>query len=102
MNSTEEGVPFARAVPNISRNGTPVNFEVNLPSASKIQLNLFAITGELVYQTEISGQTGLNKITWNLVNQSDAPVASGLYLYVIQAGNGSQALQQTGKVVVIH
>ncbi len=98
----QSSASFAKAVPNISKNGTPIDFEVTLPSASQVQLELFTVTGELVYQADILGQSGLNKIIWNLENQSDNSVASGLYIYVIQAGNGPQSLRKTGKVVVIH
>jgi hypothetical protein len=96
------GGQIALAVPNISRNGTPIAFELNLPSASHVQLALFNVTGEQVYKTEISANSGLDKILWTLENQSGSPVASGLYLYVLQATNGAQTFQKTGKVVVIH
>jgi hypothetical protein len=96
------GVTFVKAVPNISRNRIPIDFEVNLPFASQIQLALFNITGEEVYKTETSANSGLKKILWSLQNLSGNPVTSGLYIYVIQAANGTQSFQKTGKVVVVH
>jgi hypothetical protein len=92
----------ANALPNISRNGQPIRFQVTLPQAALIRLSLFTPTGELVYSTQISGQAGANSLEWLLRNRSGLPVASGLYLYVIQVSGPSGVLIHKGQVVVLH
>ncbi len=88
----------AAAWPNISQDGTPIQFRLTLTGATPVQLNLYNLTGELVYSVSFLGQPGLNTLTWNLRNQSGAPIAAGLYIYKIQAG--SQTF--SGKIAVIH
>jgi hypothetical protein len=90
------------AAPNISRDGVPIQFRVGLGQPGEIQLSLFAVTGEKVFEEKIQGHTGENMMTWNLANQTGSPVASGLYLFAIQAPSGDGAGPWTGKVVVIH
>ena len=88
--------------PNVSRNGNPIRFQVVLSQPAKILLNLYALTGEQVYQTTIQGVAGENQLTWSLLNRAGSIVSSGLYLYVIRTDNGSSGEQITGKVTVLH
>jgi len=90
------------AGPNISRNGEPVKFMVNLGGSATIQLHLFSLTGEEVFSENIQGNAGLNTLLWLLRNKGQAPVASGLYVYTIQVNNGYEMLTKTGKVLVFH
>jgi hypothetical protein len=90
------------AAPNISMNGDPIRFQVNLVQPALIHLSLYTIMGEMVYQSEISGRSGLNTIAWVLQNQKYVPVSSGLYLYVLQIKGESGVMTKTGKVVVLH
>ena len=92
----------ASVAPNVSTGGEPIRFQVTLEDPASIHLYLYAITGELVYQTEISGQTGLNQLTWALKNQNLESVASGLYLYVLQVTGPSGLTTSKGQVVVLH
>jgi hypothetical protein len=90
--------PGVSALPNISKDGQPVLFKINSDVAQTAQLTIYNVTGEKVYQTSFVG----NSFLWNLENQSNAPVASGLYLYVLRAGNGSQVNTYEGKIIVVH
>jgi hypothetical protein len=90
------------AAPNTSRNGTPIQFRVELTQPGEIELSLFALTGEKVYGTKTQGQTGENLIPWDLKNQAGSSVSSGLYIYLIQTPDGIGSTQTTGKVVVVH
>gem|GEM_PF-3686596 len=101
-NASKESTSKVLAEPNISRNGAPIQFRVELEQPGEIQLTLFAVTGEKVFQEQIQGHAGENMMTWNLANQTGSPVASGLYLFAIQAPSGDGAGPWTGKVVVIH
>jgi uncharacterized repeat protein (TIGR01451 family) len=88
--------------PNISKDGEPVKFMVNLEKPSQIKLSLFNLVGEQVYQTNISGESGTNTLLWQVNNQKGEPVASGLYIYVVSFDNGSGFVNKVGKVVVLH
>lgn len=92
----------ARALPNVSRNGQPIHFQITLPQSGAIHLSLFSLIGELVYQADLPGQAGTNSLLWKLQNSAGSPVASGLYLYVIQVSGPSGEAVQKGQVVVLH
>lgn len=92
--------PKVAAAPNVSRNGEPIRFKVELASPAQLNLTLYALTGEAVYQTTVKGSAGENSLTWDLRNGKGSPVASGLYLYRLEAGSATLAL--TGKVAVLH
>ncbi|HVZ80703.1 MAG TPA: hypothetical protein VHE12_07875 [bacterium] len=94
--------PFALAAPNISRDGEPVKFLIDLDRDAVIHLILYSVAGEQVMAKDISGRPGQNSLTWDLDNQNGSPVASGLYLYAISAEEGSLIKTAKGKVVVLH
>jgi hypothetical protein len=75
---------------------------VDLEKSAQVQISLYAITGEVVYQTALEGNPGLNPILWRLANQGGQAVASGLYVYVIRVNDGVASLFYRGRVVVIH
>ncbi|MEM1094187.1 MAG: FlgD immunoglobulin-like domain containing protein [Bacteroidota bacterium] len=62
----------------------------SLPEASAVTLQVFDINGRLV-QTLVNGsqEAGRYKVEWNGRNMAGAQVASGLYIYRIQADNFS-------------
>lgn len=88
--------------PNISKDGEPVKFMVNLEKPSQIKLSLFNLVGEQVYQASIPGESGTNTLLWQVQNQKNEPVASGLYIYVVSFDNGSGVVNKVGKVAVLH
>ncbi len=93
---------LAQAAPNVSRNGEPVKFRVNLQQPAQIHLTLFTLLGERVYETNFEGKARAELSTWGLQNNNGSTVSSGLYLYVIQARNAAGTLSQSGKVAVLH
>ena len=88
------------AVPNISKDGGPIKFLVNLKQPVPITLTLDSLSGEKV-STDTQGTAGLNILVWNVTNSGNQPVASGLYIYVINLVDGFQPIRRLGKVVVI-
>jgi len=93
---------LAVAAPNVSKNGEPINFMINLGGNASVQLNLYSLMGEEVYSDTIQGNSGSNTITWLLRNKAQANVASGIYIFSIQVNNGSEIVTKTGKVLVLH
>jgi hypothetical protein len=86
------------AAPNVSRNGQPIRFLMNLGRTSPLQLRFFSLTGEKVAELTAQGSVGANILTWDLTNNAKEKVASGLYLYVLDA----RGFTQKGKVVLLH
>jgi hypothetical protein len=89
------------AAPNISRNGEPIQFRVELPKPFQIRLSLFTLLGEQIFQVTSVGNAGLNNIDWPIQNLNNVSVASGLYIYSVEVNDGSKREKLTGKVLVI-
>jgi sugar lactone lactonase YvrE len=90
------------AEPNISQNGEPIRFLVKLNQAGQIKLSVYSVASEEVYQTTMQGSAETNSLVWDLENQVDQKVASGLYIFVLQANEGSGVVSKIGKVVILH
>jgi hypothetical protein len=90
------------AGPNVSKNGEPIKFMVNLGFRATIQLNLYSLTGEEVYSQSVQGNSGINTLLWLLRNNGQSPVASGLYIYAVQVNDGYEIATKTGKLLVLH
>lgn len=95
-----ELVQSAAVVPNISRNGQPVDFLVDLNGQASIQLQVLSISGEKIFGVQTQGADGNNQLTWKLQNNNGQPVASGLYLYCLVINGGGAEQIRTGKVVI--
>jgi DNA-binding beta-propeller fold protein YncE len=100
--STPNASYFVVAAPNVSRNREPIKFLVNLEKPMKVDLKLFDISGEQVFEEFIQGNGGVNTLSWNLANGMGSQVASGLYIYVLEAEDGISTETQRGKVAVLH
>ena len=68
-----------------------IKFEV---SASDCTIRIYTVSGEKVTEIKKSGTDPV----WNVETEGGEPVASGVYIYVIEASNGSK---KTGKLIVI-
>jgi hypothetical protein len=90
------------AFPNPSRNGEPIRFRLLLDKPASVELFLFNLTGEKIYETTLPGNAGPNDYLWLLKNQQGFPVASGLYLYVFQVRDGNETRVYKGKISIIH
>ncbi|HEY5039310.1 MAG TPA: S8 family serine peptidase, partial [bacterium] len=91
----------AYAKPNITDGQGPIQFVVSLPSALKVNLSVYNVAGEMVYAGYFPKPEGTSTILWALQNQSGSNLASGLYLYYIQAKSDSQVFQKMGKIALI-
>ena len=77
--------------PNPFANSTEISF--NMPENSKYELNIYNITGKLIFKTSGSAEKGLNSIN---INKSQIN-ATGVLYYTLKAGQYSA----TKKMVVI-
>jgi hypothetical protein len=95
------------AVPNPYRSGgsrlTQENYHnfpddkvrfVNVPPRATIRV--YTVAGDLVWEGEHDGNDG--NIEWNVENGNSEPVASGVYIFKVEAGNGDTVY---GRLVVI-
>lgn len=90
------------AAPNISNGKEPINFLINLNSPALVNLTLFALTGEQVFNTEEQAGTGKSSLSWNVYDSAGQTVASGLYIYLLRVDGAGTEETFTGKVLVLH
>lgn len=71
--------------PNPFNLTTTISFA--LPEVSEVTLAIFNTNGQLV-QKLVAGEmnAGMHSFTWDATNEAGERVASGVYLYVIKAG----------------
>jgi hypothetical protein len=66
------------------------------PSRTMLSVRIFDMMGRLIYEAESSSGT----LWWPLEDQVSHPVANGVYLYVVQLGDGTERTVQVRKLVV--
>lgn len=94
------GIPSAFSLyqnyPNPFNASTVISYDAR--SAGPVALEIFNILGQRVFvRNEESVLPGRHTFTWNGMDQSGAPVPSGLYLYRVTVGGA----QQTRKMVLL-
>ena len=72
-------------------------FPVDLLSPQRIQLQIYNILGQKITEIIQDGTEGRNLVTWDIKNSAGIPIAGGIYLFRINAGD----LNATGKLTVI-
>ena len=79
--------------PNPFNPNTVIRYQ--LPASSDVKLSIYNTTGQLV-RTLVNGEmpAGSHAITWDATDNSGQRVASGVYLYVIRAGDPSSGSGQ--------
>ncbi len=80
--------------PNPFNGQTTIRFQ--LPSRQKVSLYLFNVRGQLVRTLlDEEMEPGYHKVTWDGRTENGQTVASGIYIYLIQAGRNRQSLKLT-------
>jgi hypothetical protein len=75
---------FEQNSPNPFNPSTKINYQV--PSASQVTIEVFNVLGEKVATlVDEVKDAGYYNIVWNGRNDNNAPVASGMYIYSMQA-----------------
>ncbi len=84
-----EGFELSQNYPNPFNPTTRIDYSV--PSSGHVKLDILNINGQLV-RTLVDGtvSAGAHTVEWNATDDSGAPVASGVYLYRLTAGDISQ------------
>jgi hypothetical protein len=58
----------------------------NLPARGR--LTILDVAGQIVDQIDFDNQTGVSDVTWTMFSKDGVEVANGMYIYVVEAGNG--------------
>ncbi len=96
--TTPTSVPAAYQLeqnyPNPFNPSTAIRF--SLPEAAQVKLTVYDINGREV-RSLVSGSltAGEHNIQWDAVNNNGAKVASGIYIYRLQAGSFTQTRKMT-------
>ena len=84
-----------------------VNIRFNLTQSADVTLKVYDTAGQLVQTVNWGGVTGKvpgsgnEKFIWNCENQAGETVASGVYIYVLEATRGEQTVSRSGKFAVV-
>ena len=98
--STENDIQTPKTICLLGNFPNPFNsqtqIQIALPQSSDIQLTVFNLLGQKIWNQHQLLESGYHHINWNGHNQQGEPVPSGLYLYTIVAGNQTM----TGKMLL--
>ena len=80
-----ESYALLQNYPNPFNPTTEISFAI--PEASEVNLAIYNLSGQLV-MTLVTRQfpAGFHRVTWNATDDKGVRVASGMYLYVLKAG----------------
>jgi O-glycosyl hydrolase len=64
------------------------DFYYHLPESGRVQISIYSTSGEKIKSLlDTSINSGLHSISWDGTNDNNLVVGSGIYFYVLQAGN---------------
>jgi hypothetical protein len=87
-----------RVYPNPAKDNANIDFK--LTRSAEVTLKIFTISGELVYDTK-KDSIARSIFSWRCRNNSGNKVASGIYVYVIEANIYQTTIQKYGKIAII-
>jgi hypothetical protein len=72
--------------------------EYNVPTRSRVSIEIFNILGQkIITLVDEAKPAGIHRVNWNGVDDNDRPVATGVYLYRLRAGD----FVQTKKMMLL-
>jgi hypothetical protein len=104
---TSDIFDFAEAVivyPNPAKSADNVTIRFKLTKTSDVTLKIYNVAGEIIYAEPKNNVIGkINEwFVWDCKNQAGFHVASGVYIYVIEAENSAgQKARRIGKIAVV-
>ena len=75
-------------------------FIFKLTKSADVTLEIYDVSAQLVYTDKLRDVTG-ERFSWDCKNRAGTPVASGVYIYVIEATRDEQTIRKTGKIAVV-
>lgn len=91
--------------PNPTSHGATITFQ--LTKSADVTLEIYDLTGHLLYTDVLRGVVGQQPASpreifvWECENQVGEPIASGIYLYVLEATREAEIVRRSGKVAVV-
>ncbi len=79
--------------PNPFNNSTIIKFA--LPTDGRVSLKIYNVTGQLVKEFKEFKSAGFHSISWDATNTKGEKVASGIYLYKLEAENFTEVKKMT-------
>ncbi|MBM3240104.1 hypothetical protein FJZ31_27785 [Candidatus Poribacteria bacterium] len=92
------------AYPNPAKKADIVTIRFKLTQTADVTLKIYSVAGEIIYAEEKNKAIGrINEwFLWEGKNQTKHPVASGVYVYIIEAENSEgQKVHRSGKIAVV-
>jgi len=87
-----------KAYPNPARDN--VNIEFKLTKSAEVNLKIYTINGELVFDT-MKNNIAQGIFQWKCRNNSGNKAASGVYIYVLEAKIFETKIHKQGKIALI-
>ena len=89
------------AYPNPCSDQVTIDFK--LTQSADVAFKIYNVAGNLVYRNQLENVTGhQSDFTWRCQNQIETSVASGIYIYVLEAKLGNRIIRRSGKIAVYH
>jgi len=89
-----------KAYPNPAGKDTNIVFRITTDAT--VKAIIFTVSGEKVREIRGAFQKGYNSIKWDLTNDATQPVASGVFLYRLEAvNNKNEKKDASGKVMIV-
>ena len=92
------------AYPNPAKNEDIVTVRFKLTKTADVTLKIYNVAGEIIYTEERKNAVGRREewFAWDGKNQAKLPVASGVYIYILEAENSAgQKARRSGKIAVV-
>ncbi len=73
-----------------------------LDSVEKLTLDIYTLTGTLIYTYSTSDVNRIGRLFWNVTTSDDKMAASGVYIYVLKAELNGETDIETGKIAIVY
>lgn len=73
-----------------------------LDSAESLTLDIYTLTGTLIYTYSISSVDRTGRFSWDARTDTGARVASGIYVYALKAELNGETDVETGKIAIVY
>jgi TolB protein len=87
-----------RTYPNPAREN--VNIDFKLTKSADVTLRIYTVSGDLVYDSK-KDNVARSVFSWRCRNSAGSKVASGIYVYVIEAKIYQTVIHKNGKIAII-
>ncbi|MBC8235083.1 T9SS type A sorting domain-containing protein, partial [bacterium] len=92
------------AYPNPAKYQDIVTIRFKLTKTADVTLKIYSVAGEIIYVEQKVNAIGRRNewFVWDCKNQAKLPIASGVYIYIIEAENSDgQRVRRSGKIAVV-